>query len=325
MPNAKKKNRRLLITVVILLLIAIAIVLIQTPDTNKEKMIAKYSNQHSKFMQDDTGLRIHYRDQGNKNDTPIIFLHGSPSSLHTFEPLFEVFDQNYRLISYDHPGHGLTGPNPEHDYTYQGFAKALDLVVSELNLEQFILVGHSLGGWISWRYAAEHPESVTSLVLISASGMPDLLADQNRDISFALRVSQSAAGRKLPEYIMPRSMVANSSYKAMYDDELVTDEVIDLFWELMRYPGNRQAFTIRNAQDRDEHLADTAKSIQAPTLLIWGEQDTFVPPSSTKAFSDRIGNTETVLLPNVGHFSMFEAPKKTAQAIEAFLEKHKQP
>ena len=117
-------------------------------------------------------------------------------------------------------------------------------------------------------------------------------------------------------------MTANSTYAAIYNDDIVTDELVEQIWELMRYPGNRQAFTLRMQLDRDEHLAHLAKSIQAPTLLIWGEEDTFVPPVNAKSFSNRIKVTETVLLPNVGHIPMLEAPEKTVQAIEKFLEKN---
>ena len=87
----------------------------------------------------------------------------------------------------------------------------------------------------------------------------------------------------------------------------------------MRYAGNRQAFAIRSQLGRDLHLAHLANSIEAPTLLIWGDRDTFVMPSAALSFSERIEQSEIVLLPDVGHLPMLEAPIATKTAIEWFL------
>jgi pimeloyl-ACP methyl ester carboxylesterase len=319
--NRSKKpiKKRVLPTVVIILLLT-AVVLIRTPDSNPDEMLNKYGNQHSGFIHGESGLKIHYRDQGKQDGRLVIFLHGSSGSLHVFEPLIEQLGEDYRFISYDHPGHGLTGPHPENNYSYAGYAQILDLVRSKLKADQFILVGHSMGGWIAWRYAVDHPEAVHALILISASGMPVRNDDPIPKLSLGQQLMQTGIGRRLSEYTMPRSMIERSTRAAIYDDGMVTDELVDQFWELMRYPGNRQAFSIRSQLGREPELADLAKSIQAPTLLIWGDKDAFVLPSAALSFSERIQQSETVLLPDVGHLPMLEAPAETKAAIEEFLD-----
>lgn len=314
--SEKPTTRRFLIAFALLL---VAIILLRTPDTDRDEMLGKYTNQHSAFIADESGLRVHHREQGEQDGRPVIFLHGSSGSLHVFEPLIEKINGNYKLVSYDHPGHGLTGPHPSDDYSYEAYSRVLDLVRSELNIENFVLVGHSMGGWIAWRYAAEHPDAVDALVLISASGMPARDGDPDPQLGLGQRLMQTSFGRWLSEYTTPRSMIESSTRSAIYDDDIIDDDLVDQFWELMRFPGNRQAFSIRSQMSRELHLAHRANSIEAPTLLILGDKDTFVLPSTALSFNERIKRSEMLLLTDVGHLPMLEAPLDVQAAIERFL------
>ena len=310
-------KRTLLALVVMSILVAM--IALRTPDTDRSEMRDKYSNRYSGFVGGESGLDVHYRDQGQRDGKPVIFLHGSSGSLHVFEPLIGQLGGGYRFISYDHPGHGLTGPHPANDYSYAGYAQFLDLVRSKLDVDHFVLVGHSMGGWIAWRYAAEHPEAVDALVLISAAGMPARDEDPEIELGLGQQLMQTSYGRWLSERTMPRHMIKKATESSIYDDDLVSDELVDQFWELMRYPGNRQAFSIRSQLGRDLHLAHLANSIKAPTLLIWGDRDSFINPSAALSFSERIEQSEIVLLPDVGHLPMLEAPIDTKTAIAQFL------
>jgi len=115
-------------------------------------------------------------------------------------------------------------------------------------------------------------------------------------------------------------MIESSSRSAIYDDDIVSDELVDQFWELMRFPGNRQAFSIRSQTGRDLHLAHMANSIEAPTLLVWGDKDTSVLPSAALSFNERIKRSEILILTDVGHLPMLEAPVDIQAAIEQFLD-----
>ena len=310
--------KRTLLTLVVMSIL-VAVIALRTSDTNRDEMRDKYSNRYSSFIGGESGLNVHYRDQGQRDGKPVIFLHGSSGSLHVFEPLIGQLGGGYRFISYDHPGHGLTGPHPANDYSYAGYTQILDLVRSKLDVDRFVLVGHSMGGWIAWRYAAEHPEAVDALILISAAGMPARDDDPDIELGLGQQLMQTSFGRWLSEFTMPRHMIKKATEASIYDDDLVNDDLVDQFWELMRYPGNRQAFSIRSQLGRDLHLAHRANSIKAPTLLIWGDRDTFVMPSAALSFSERIEQSEIALLPDVGHLPMLEAPIDTKTAIEQFL------
>ena len=126
----------------LLIVIAGAIAWFWTPDRDPDELRALYANDSSQFIELDSGLTVHVRDQGPRDAPVIMLLHGSSASLQTWEPWVEQLSTDYRVITYDQPGHGLTGPTPDGNYdtpvfveTAQGVAEALEHVDAELGLE----------------------------------------------------------------------------------------------------------------------------------------------------------------------------------------------
>lgn len=310
------------IVLIIFIAFVLAVVFFITPPSNREDMIKKYSNQHSKFITGSNGLEIHYRDQGRDDGPPLVLVHGNSISLHFFTPLVDQLDSQFRLISYDQPGHGLTGPTEDQHYDYQVFAQALDDIIDKLDLKQMVLVGHSLGGWVSWRYASEHPERIAALVLLTASGSPPLENNTQSNSGIGFRIAQTSIGRFLSRFISPRFMFEQSNKQAIYNDALVDDQLVDMTWELLRFPGNQTAFAKRAAMSREIELFEKSKQIAAPTLLIWGSKDTFIPAATAISFETNIPVTEKVLLEDVGHLPMYEAPAQVADLIGGFVTRH---
>ena len=154
-------------------LAGIAFLALRTPDTDPAAMRARYGGPDSRFTEAANGLAaLHYRDQGCRDCPAILLVHGSNASLHTWEPLVEKLQDRYRLISYDQPGHGLTGPHPRDDYTARGLFEAIAAVVDATGVEPFAIAGNSMGGWLAWRYALAQPRDLSALILLNASGPP---------------------------------------------------------------------------------------------------------------------------------------------------------
>lgn len=290
-----------------------------TPSISQEHLIAKYSNDKSEFLADTRGLRVHYRDQGVRDGKVIVMLHGNSNSLHSFEPLVAEFSEEYRIVTLDFPGHGLTGAHPENRYGYAGLSDALELVITRLALDDIVLLGHSMGGWVAWRYTVDHPEVINSLILVSASGMPLMASDPPPNIGLGFKLLRSPIGPIFSSYTLPRVTIEKSMDKSVFKKLLMHDQIIDRSWELLRHPENRAALAHRSHVGRELNKADLAKQIHQPTLLIWGEEDTFVPPSAAFSFAERINNSRMVMLPEVGHLPILEATDQVAQAIRHFV------
>jgi len=309
----------------LLALIAATAFVLRTPDTDPAAMTAKYANAQSRFVENDAGLRVHYRDEGNPDGIPIVLLHGNAASLHTWAPLVERLGAKYRIITYTHPGHGLTGPNRDHDYSFAGMAEALDLVVNELALDSFVLGGNSMGGWISWRYALANPPTVDALLLLDASGAPappdSPYADwDDDDAPLAFRILASPVGSLLVENYTPRSFIKSTALQSVSVESVMDETTVDRYWELLRYPGNRRAAIMRAQVDRELSYADRLSEIEQPTLIIWGQEDAFIPVDVAQTFETRMPNAELVVYEGVGHLPMEEAPDKTAEDIDRFLD-----
>ncbi len=297
-----------------------ALLLLHTPDTDPDVMQTKYANGESRFVNNAEGLSVHYRDQGDPDGVPIVFIHGTAASLHTWEPLVERLRDKYRIITYTQPGHGLTGPHPRDDYSFAGMAEALDLVTDELGLDRFVLGGNSMGGWVAWRYALANPGKVDALVLIDAAGMPLREGEEAPPLNLGFRLLQNPVGRFLMQHYTPRSLVGKSARQSVSVKSVITDEVVDRYWALLRYPGNRRAAALRAIAGREMEMAARAGEITAPTLIIWGAEDQLIYPSAAQSFNERIPNADVVIYDGVGHLPMEEAPDKTAQDIDAFLQ-----
>lgn len=120
-----------------------------TPDTNRAEMIAKYGGLNPTFIEDDEGLKIHVRDQGLRNGDALVLIHGGNSSLHVWEKMVRELSDDFRIISMDLPGHGLTGANQTGDYSPDAMADAIETVMDKLAVEKAIWIGNSFGGWIA--------------------------------------------------------------------------------------------------------------------------------------------------------------------------------
>ncbi|MEZ5920668.1 MAG: alpha/beta hydrolase [Parvularculaceae bacterium] len=300
--------------------IAIAFLFLRTPDTNREDMIAKYGGPHAMFAQGADGLRVHWRDEGCRDCPAIILIHGSNASLHTWTLLVKRLGGEYRIITYDQPGHGLTGPHPHDDYTAAGMIEALSAVAGAAGVNHFYLGGNSMGGWVAWRYALAHPDRVDGLILIDAAGAPLRAGQTPPDLPLGFKLLRNPFLRPLVSQITPRSLVKKSLLQSVSVTDIVTEDMVDRYWELNRFPGNRHATAIRAVTDREDSYAERLGDIATPTLIIWGAEDKLAPATEADTFNELIPYSEKIVFDHVGHLPMEEVPDKTAGAIRRFLE-----
>lgn len=301
------------------MLLAITFLALRTPDTERAAMIAKYGGAQSRFVALPDGARVHVRDSGGTG-APMILLHGSNSSLHTWEPLKRELGSAYRIVSLDLPGHGLTGATPTNRYDTAEMVATVDGVATALGLQRFILGGNSMGGGVSWNYALAHPEKVSALLLLDAGGMPPRAGDAPPKSNIGFRIMRSSFGRWIGGQITPRFLIRQSLEQSVADPARIADADVDRYWELLRFPGNRPATMMRFSRPFvNDRAAERVRSITAPTLVIFGREDRIINPSAAESFRERIAGSEVVMLDGVGHLPMEEAPEQTARVIQEFL------
>lgn len=299
-----------------LLLVGAAAFYFWTSNTDAAAMRAKYGAAPSQFVDIGNGITVHLRDEGPRDAPAILLLHGSNADLHTWDPWTKTLSAKYRIVRFDQIGHGLTGPNPSRDYGPQAMVATTDAVATKLGLSRFVIAGNSMGGWIAWQYAVAHPDKLAGLVLIDAGGAP---VDKAQSLPIGFRIARTPVLRDTMLHFTPRSLVAKSLSHSVSNQAIVTDAATDRYWEMLRYPGNRQATIDRFALPFAPPQPDKLASIKTPTLILWGEQDKLLPVSGAKWFTSHIAGSKTIIYPGIGHLPMEEAADKSAADLANWL------
>jgi pimeloyl-ACP methyl ester carboxylesterase len=301
-------------------LAAAAVVAARTPDLPAEALVAKYAQPPSKFLDLPSGARVHYRDQGPPGAPTLVLLHGSNSSLQTWVPWVSRLSGAFRVVSLDLPGHGLTGPVPGDQYSPDAMAAFVDAFRTKLGLSHFYLAGNSMGGNVSVRYTLAHPEVVDKLILVDASGINHLLPpDRQPRLPIGMRIIRTPVLGRIAGLFTPRGIVERSTRAVFVDQTVVTPEMVDRYYELLLYPGNRRATRLRAEAPIDTTLSDRLGQIKAPTLILSGQSDTLVPVEAARMYHQLIVGSSLKEYANVGHIPMEEIPDVTARDVAAFL------
>lgn len=282
-------------------------------DIPLDTLKAKYANGVSKFIEID-GMPVHYRLEG-KGESTLVLIHGTGASLHTWERWTEILKNDFKIVRMDLPAFGLTGPHPQHQYRIEDYVLFIDKLLAQLNIAQCHLAGNSLGGQIAWEYALAHPEKVDKLILLDAGGVPS-----NRKRPWIFRLAQTPVLNQIVRYVTPRSFFENNLKQVYADHSKITDELITRYYELARREGNREAF-IERTKTRSASNFEFISKIKNPTLIQWGEADTWIPLSAGEQLAEKIPNAKLIVYPKVGHVPMEEAPEMTAKDALAFLKK----
>lgn len=302
--------------IVIFALMIFAGIFLYAGDTDQEELIAKYGGDRGLFIDDGNGGQIHYRDQGNRDGPILLLIHGANSHLQTWDGVTDALKDKYRIISYDQPGHGLSGPAGNDNYSGDAMAAAGVKVLDAAGVRDAIWIGNSMGGWVSWRAALAFPERISALVLINASGAQ---GGEKIEPYLGAILMQTRFGQAILPYITPRFIVKSSLQQSVYDPKVLSEEAITRYWELLRFPGNRQATIKRTLTPRENEKWEDIGQINSPVLILWGENDQVIPVSHAQLFAAKISNTIKIIYPNIGHLPMEEDAAKVASDIDMFI------
>ena len=308
------KILKIILSLTALLIIAF-IIIFSHRDIPLDDLKIKYANSNSSFVAVN-GMDIHFRDEGVQTDTiPIVLIHGTGASLHTFNAWSDSLKKLHRVIRMDLPAYGLTGPFPDGNYTIAHYTALLKDFLTALNIKQCVLVGNSLGGEIAWNFTLEQPGMVTKLILIDAAGYP--IASKSVPIAFSL--AKIPIINKLLTFITPRFLVRASVENVYFDSSKVTDLVVERYFNLTLRAGNRKAFVDRIKTPKDTSTYKNIKYIQQPTLILWGAQDLLIPVENAYKFQEDLPNNTLVILEKTGHTPMEESPLESLEIVLNFL------
>jgi pimeloyl-ACP methyl ester carboxylesterase len=299
----------------LLFLTAVAMWLSRAPDWPVEALVARWAPPPSDFI-DVNGQLVHLRDVGPRDDPePLVLIHGTSASLHTWEGWVKSLSTQHRVISFDLPGFGLTGPNANADYRGDTYARFVLELMDQLKVQRFAVAGNSLGGEVAWRTALMAPQRVTRLILVDAAG-PDFSSDS---VPVGFLVARVPVLNRIFDWALPRPIVVASVRSVYGDPSRVTDALVDRYYGLALREGNRRALVQRLQQNRRGQDAERIRELKLPTLILWGGRDKLIPPSVGKQFKQDIAGSELVVFDDLGHVPHEEDPARTVAPVQAFL------
>lgn len=303
----------------LLILSALAVALSRAPDRPVQTLVARWAPPPSDFIEIE-GQLVHLRDVGPRGDpVPIVLLHGTAASLHTWEGWTAELGRTRRVIAFDLPGFGLTGPfagryAPD-DYRGDAYARFVLDVMDALKIPRAVIGGNSLGGEVAWRAVSLAPQRFERLVLVDASGY-ELAPD---GVPLGFRIAAVPLLNRVGEHLLPRALVAQSVHDVYGDPSKVTEALVDRYFELALREGNRRALGLRLQQMEPGAHVERLKVLNLPTLVLWGGRDRLIPPAMAQRFAADIRGAKAVVFDGLGHVPQEEDPARTVQAVLAFL------
>ena len=258
------------------------------------------------------GTRVRYVRKGS--GPPVVLLHGFASSIYTWADLLPALAAEHDVVALDLPGFGGSDiPRPLDGAAYPGVVRE---VMDHLGLPRAALVGNSLGGSIAVGFAAENPDRVSHLVLIDSAGFNFGSRDRPWMLRLIAAPGVADAVERLP---VRRRLVAQGVRQVFHDDARVTEERIDEYAVPMLRPGAARAAAELLSGAARPDFASSVAQVRAPTLVVWGREDTWIPVAHARRFTAAIPGSTAVILDACGHVPQEEKPAEVAALVLPFL------
>jgi pimeloyl-ACP methyl ester carboxylesterase len=304
------------ILIVLALLVGVYIVLTWAPERGVEELRDRWAPAPSVFL-DVAGMRVHLRDEGPRDhESPIVLIHGTSSSLHTWDGWAQALKDKRRVIRFDLPGFGLTGPSPDGIYSTDNDVRMVIAILDRLGIKRCVLGGNSLGGTVSWRTALAHPSRVEKLILVDSGGY----STPATSVPIVFRMAERPRIDWLVRNTLPRSLVIQGLRNVFGDSSKVTPEMVERSYELALREGNRVALFERATQrEAFGALEHRIPELKLPTLIIWGARDRLTPPEAAQRFRADIAGSKLVIFDDLGHVPQEEGLARTVLAVQEFL------
>jgi pimeloyl-ACP methyl ester carboxylesterase len=250
--------------------------------------------------------RIHYYAGGD--GPPVVFVHGLGAEAVTWmEQLIAIKHRGYRVYAIDLLGHGRSA-KPDISYSIEDQSEMLRQFLAVEKVQSVDLVGVSMGGWVVLNLALEHPELVHRMIVADAAGLlfqTDITAD-------TFLPKSSAQFKQFWALLSPRPLPGEAIISRDYIHEVRRRE-----WIIRR--------TFVNFEQRRDLLDGRLEAIQAPVLILWGEQDKLIPLSVGKAMQRDLPQSSLLICPDSGHLAVFECWHRFAPAVENFFDARELP
>jgi 2-hydroxymuconate-semialdehyde hydrolase len=262
------------------------------------------------------GTRLYYYAAGTRGaGEPVVFLHGFPTSSHLWREVVPIVPGGHRAVVLDLLGYGRSDRPDERDLSIKGHAERVIRLLDALRISYASIVGHDLGGGIAQYLAVRHPTRVARLCLVNSVAFDDW---PTREVKMAQATLPLT--RHLPAtWILS---LLRTNLQRGYAEQERGNHSIDIFIRPFSQPEGRDALMkhlVALDPEETRALQPRLKDIVAPTAIVWGAHDPFLPPSIGKKLHEAIPGSTLDIIPDVRHFTPEEAPETIGTILEGWL------
>ena len=294
--------------------------ILKRPDIPYETLAVKYESAASRYVDLPGGVRMHYRDEGNANGPVVLLVHGFSASLHTWAPWVERLGDEYRVVTLDLPGHGLTRAPAGYQASIDSFRDEVEAFAKVQDLQRFAIGGNSMGGHVALEFALAHPEQVDALLLIDSAGWPQAADANEGQGPLIFELLRNPFARPILRDLDNSRLIRQGLVSAFpAHPDLVDDAMVARYAELSRAPGHRDILLGLMSGSPPLATPERLAAIRAPTLVMHGTKDNLIPLSSGEKFHAAIAGSEFAPLEGIGHAPQEEIPDASARIVRAFL------
>jgi pimeloyl-ACP methyl ester carboxylesterase len=291
--------------------------------TDPVAVMARWAGPPSRFVTVD-GVPIHLREEGPKGAPVVVLLHGSIVNLHEWDLVVPLLKRHYRVVRFDWPPYGLSGPDPKGVYTTPRAAELMDGLMRALGHDKFALVSTSNGANVALEYNRLYPGHATALAF---SILPLERPSQTRKIGARMMELIAEQRAKTPQWrshAFFREVIKDTTPPGFQPKDWMVDSIFDAD----NLPGayQRQAgFLASNVElFKTDIVKRETEAVSVPVLLQWCSYDTVISQSAAES-AKRFPNAKVQFInyPTLGHFPMWENPGLFTRDLRAFLDRQR--
>jgi pimeloyl-ACP methyl ester carboxylesterase len=252
---------------------------------------------------------IALREQGDRSQIPIIFIHGFPYNSSMWAQQIRSLKKQHYCITYDVRGLGET-PAKDGQFTIEMFVDDLFTVIDGLDLDRVVIVGFSMGGYIALRAMEREPERFRALILCDTKAEADDDAGKLKRAAAINIINREGVEQFVSDFV-PMTFGKDAPQK-----------IAETYDATLRQAQKESPIGVKGCLLAMATRTDTTQSlakIKVPTLLLVGEQDSLTPPSVMKQMHDKIEDAEMITIPEAGHMAPLENPEAVTKAFKDFL------
>ena len=263
------------------------------------------------------GINISYIEEGE--GMPMVFVHGIPTSSFLWRNMIAELSTHSRVIALDLPGFGFSDPPPNGDYTISNYVRLFESFLEALSIGPATLICHDFGGPIVLTYALWHPEKCQRLIIFDTFLHTDL-----PPWPLFMKIAKI---RPMGEIFMRfggKSIARSGLEEGVKDKSRISDGIVQQYYMPDGDPDklNRTMLgTLRIDYMGDlEFIEKNLGTIDKPTLIVWGENDKFLPISLGERIHKDIAGSKMERIPNCGHFVQEDQPERATKIIADFID-----